>query len=147
MFFNNCACLCLNLSMDFNRVSIIREIMEKSGNFVKISPNQGTLRFCLLNVAKKSPNRRYRSQDQNRIGSFLAESRRDYVHSNPFLKQRNTFTKAKSKISGSLIFVSFSLPSVRGFCSLMQFIGVWAIYSHASEDSLVRTSLLMLVTQ
>ena len=30
--------------------------MEKSGNFVKISPNQGTLHFCLLNVAKKLQN-------------------------------------------------------------------------------------------
>ena len=29
-------------------------ILEKSGNFVKISPNQGTLHFCILNVAKKS---------------------------------------------------------------------------------------------
>ena len=29
------------------------KIMEKSENFVKISPNQGTFHFCLLNVAKK----------------------------------------------------------------------------------------------
>ena len=36
--------------------------MEKSGNFVKISPNQGTLNFYLLNVAKKSPNRRYQKK-------------------------------------------------------------------------------------
>ena len=28
--------------------------MEKPGNFVKISPNQGTLHFSLLNVTKKS---------------------------------------------------------------------------------------------
>ena len=33
--------------------------MKKSGNFVKISPNQGTLHFYLLNVDKKLPNRRY----------------------------------------------------------------------------------------
>ena len=38
--------------------------MEKSGNFVKISPNQGTLHFCLLNVAKKSPKRRYQKWKQ-----------------------------------------------------------------------------------
>ena len=28
-------------------------ILEKSGSFVKLSPNQGTLQFCLLNIAKK----------------------------------------------------------------------------------------------
>ena len=33
------------------------KVMEKSGNFVKISPNQGTLHFCRLNVAKKLPNK------------------------------------------------------------------------------------------
>ena len=38
--------------------------MEKSGNFVKISPNQGTLYFCLLSIAKKSPNRRYQKRKQ-----------------------------------------------------------------------------------
>ena len=56
-----------------NRVSTIREIgdlynsgkvMEKSGNFLKVSPNQGTLHFCLLNVAKKLPNRRYQKRKQ-----------------------------------------------------------------------------------
>ena len=36
--------------------------MEKSGNFIKISPNQGTLHFYLLNVAKKLPNRRYQKE-------------------------------------------------------------------------------------
>ena len=40
------------------------KVMEKSGNFVKISPNQGTLHFCLLNVAKKSSNRRYQKKQQ-----------------------------------------------------------------------------------
>ena len=39
------------------------KIMEKSGNFVKISPNRGTLHFCLLNVAKKLPNRRYQKEE------------------------------------------------------------------------------------
>ena len=38
------------------------KVMEKSGNFVKISPNQATLHFYLLNVAKKSPNRRYKEE-------------------------------------------------------------------------------------
>ena len=36
--------------------------MEKSGNFVKISLNQGTLHFCLLNIAKKLPNRGYQKR-------------------------------------------------------------------------------------
>ena len=27
--------------------------MENSGNFIKLSPNQGTLHFCLLNIVKK----------------------------------------------------------------------------------------------
>ena len=40
------------------------KIMEKSGNFLKISPNHGTLHFCLLNVAKTSPNRRYQKRKQ-----------------------------------------------------------------------------------
>ena len=35
------------------------KVMEKSGNFVKIPPNQGTLHFCRLNVAKKLPNKQY----------------------------------------------------------------------------------------
>ena len=40
------------------------KVMEKSGNFVKISPNQGTLHFCHLNVAKKLPNKRYQKRKQ-----------------------------------------------------------------------------------
>ena len=40
------------------------KVMEKSGNFVKMFPNQGTLHFCLLNVAKKLPNRRYQKRKQ-----------------------------------------------------------------------------------
>ena len=44
-------------------------ILKKSGNIVKISPNQGTLHFCLFNVTKKSPNRRYqkRKQEEKKI--------------------------------------------------------------------------------
>ena len=61
-----------------NRVSTIREIgdlynsgkvMEKSGNFLKVSPNQGTLHFCLLNVAKKLPNRRYQKEEAKGEGN------------------------------------------------------------------------------
>ena len=49
------------------------KVMEKSGNFVKISPNQGTLHFCLLNVAKKSSNRQYqkRKQEEKKIKQNL----------------------------------------------------------------------------
>ena len=43
--------------------------MEKSGNFVKISPNQGTLHFHLLNVAKKSPNTRYQKEEARGEGN------------------------------------------------------------------------------
>ena len=39
-------------------------VLEKSGNFVKISPNQGTLQYCLLNIAKKSPKRQYQKRKQ-----------------------------------------------------------------------------------
>ena len=38
--------------------------MEKSGKFVKISPNRGTLHFCLLNIAKKLPKRWYQKRKQ-----------------------------------------------------------------------------------
>ena len=38
------------------------KVMEKLGNFVKISPNQGILHFYLLNVAKKSPRRRQKEE-------------------------------------------------------------------------------------
>ena len=43
--------------------------MEKSGNFAKISPNQGTLRFYLLNIAKKLPNRRYQKEEASGEGN------------------------------------------------------------------------------
>ena len=43
--------------------------MEKSGNFLKISPNQGTLHFYLLNVAKNSPNRRYQKEEARGEGN------------------------------------------------------------------------------
>ena len=36
--------------------------MEKSGNFVKIFTNQGTLHFYLLDVSKKSQNRQYQKE-------------------------------------------------------------------------------------
>ena len=45
------------------------KVMEKSGNFVKISPNQGTLHFYLPNVAKKSPNRRYQKEESRGEGN------------------------------------------------------------------------------
>ena len=45
------------------------KVMEKSGNFVKISPNQGTLHFYFLNVAKKSPNRRYKKEEARGEGN------------------------------------------------------------------------------
>ena len=48
------------------RMSTIR---EKSGNFVKISPNQGTLHFYLLNLAKKTPNRRYQKEESRGDGN------------------------------------------------------------------------------
>ena len=38
------------------------KIMENLVNFVKLSLNQGTLHFCLLNIAKKSPNKRYQKR-------------------------------------------------------------------------------------
>ena len=44
-------------------------ILEKSGNFVKISPNQGTLHFYLLNLAKKTPNRRYQKEESRGDGN------------------------------------------------------------------------------
>ena len=59
----------LHVCYIYFRVSTIREVMEKSGNFVKISPNQGTLHFCLLNVAKKSPNRRYQKEEARGEGN------------------------------------------------------------------------------
>ena len=40
--------------------------MEKSGNFVKMSPNQGTLHFCHPNIAKKLPNERYQKRKQEK---------------------------------------------------------------------------------
>ena len=43
--------------------------MEKSVNFVKIFPNQGTLHFYFLNVAKKSPNRRYQKEEARGEGN------------------------------------------------------------------------------
>ena len=39
------------------------KIMENSGNFVKLSSNQG-LYFCLLNIVKKLSNRRYQKKNQ-----------------------------------------------------------------------------------
>ena len=44
-------------------------ILEKSGNFVNISPNQGTLHFYFLNVTKKSPNRRYQTEEARGEGN------------------------------------------------------------------------------
>ena len=43
--------------------------MEKSGNFVKAALNQGTLHFYLLNIAKKSPNRRYQKEEARGEGN------------------------------------------------------------------------------
>ena len=43
--------------------------MKMSENFVKISPNQGTLHFYLLNVAEKSPNRRYQKEEARGEGN------------------------------------------------------------------------------
>ena len=45
------------------------KVREKSGNFVKISPIQGILHFNLLNVAKKSPNRRYQKEEARGEGN------------------------------------------------------------------------------
>ena len=44
-------------------------IMENLGNFVKLSPNQGTLYFCLLNIVQKLPNRpdQKRNQEQKEM--------------------------------------------------------------------------------
>ena len=55
-----------------------RKVMEKSGNFVNVSPNQGTLHFCRLNVAKKSPNRQYqkRKQEEKEIKQNLKRKKR-----------------------------------------------------------------------
>ena len=38
--------------------------MENSGNFLKLSPNQGILHFCLLNIAKKPRNRQYQKRKE-----------------------------------------------------------------------------------
>ena len=45
------------------------KIMENLGNFVKLSPNQGTLYFCLLNIVQKLPNRpdQKRNQEQKEM--------------------------------------------------------------------------------
>ena len=40
------------------------KVMKKSGNFVKVSPNQRTLHFYLLNVPKKLPKRLYQKRKQ-----------------------------------------------------------------------------------
>ena len=45
------------------------KVIEKSGNFVKVSPNQGTLHFYLLNLAKKSPNRQYQKEESRGDGN------------------------------------------------------------------------------
>ena len=50
-----------------------------SENFVKISPNQGTLHFYLLNVAKKSPNRRYQKAEARGEGNEAKfKKKKDY---------------------------------------------------------------------
>ena len=63
-------CVCVYA---YIRVATIREIreldnsgkiMENSGNFVKLSSNQETLHFCLLNIVKKLSNRRYQKKNQ-----------------------------------------------------------------------------------
>ena len=43
------------------------KVVKNSENFVKISPNQGTLQFCLFNSLKKSPNRRYQKRKQREM--------------------------------------------------------------------------------
>ena len=45
------------------------KVMEKSENFIKISPNQGILHFYLFNVAKKSPKRRYQKEEARGEGN------------------------------------------------------------------------------
>ena len=50
--------------------------MEKSGDFVNVSPNQGTLHFCRLNISKKSPNRQYQKRKKEENGIKLNLKRR-----------------------------------------------------------------------
>ena len=45
------------------------KVMEKSENFVKITKNQGTLHLYLLIVTKKSPNRRYQTEEARGEGN------------------------------------------------------------------------------
>ena len=54
------------------------KVMKKSDNFVKVSRNQGTLHFCPLNIAKKSPNRQYqkRKQEEKEIKQNLKRKKR-----------------------------------------------------------------------
>ena len=58
--------------------------MEKSGKFVKISPNQGTLQICLLSIAKKSPNR-----------TISKEEARGEGNEAKFKKEKETKTQLK----------------------------------------------------
>ena len=50
--------------MEIRELENSGKIMENSGNFVKLSSNQGTLHFCFLNIVKKLPNRRYQKKNQ-----------------------------------------------------------------------------------
>ena len=58
--------------------------MEKSGNFVKIAPNQGTLHFCHLNVAKISAKQ-----------TISKEEAREEGNKTKFKKKKKTKTQLK----------------------------------------------------
>ena len=51
--------------------------MENSGNFVKLSSNQETLHFCLLNIVKKLSNRRYQKKNQGEGNEAKLKKKRE----------------------------------------------------------------------